>query len=79
MTIDAIKLELIEWLTQLDDDDTIEYLKIVKDSNQSSHYKKEYFTNEDIAGIERGLADAAVGRLTPHETVKKRYDLHFRK
>ena len=29
---DAIKLELIEWLTRLDDNETIQFLKVVKDS-----------------------------------------------
>ncbi len=29
---DAIKLELIEWLTRLEDEETIEYLKVVKDA-----------------------------------------------
>lgn len=29
---EAIKLELIEWLTKLDDNETIAYLKIVKDA-----------------------------------------------
>ncbi len=31
----AIKYELIEWLTKLEDPDTIAYLKVVKDSNFS--------------------------------------------
>lgn len=30
---EAIKLELIEWLTKLEDEATIETLKIVKDAN----------------------------------------------
>ena len=33
MGLEAIKLELIEWLTKLDDQDTIQYLKVVKDSS----------------------------------------------
>ena len=34
---EAIKLELIEWLAQLNDDDTIRYLKIVKDSEMAQN------------------------------------------
>jgi hypothetical protein len=32
---EAIKLELIEWLTKLEDKEIIEYLKVVKDSNSN--------------------------------------------
>lgn len=32
---EPLKLELIEWLARLEDEDTINYLKIVKDSNDS--------------------------------------------
>ncbi|MBA7518676.1 hypothetical protein ES705_10748 [subsurface metagenome] len=32
---EAIKPELIEWLTKLDDSDTIDYFKIIKDSGFS--------------------------------------------
>ena len=35
MEQDAIKLELIEWLTKLKDNETIEYLKVVKDSKSA--------------------------------------------
>jgi len=35
MGLNAIKLELIEWLTKLEDSETLNYLKIVKDSNES--------------------------------------------
>ena len=32
MARDEIKLELIEWLTKLEDEETIQYLKVIKDS-----------------------------------------------
>jgi len=32
---EALKLELIEWLTKLEDKETMEYLKIVKDSKST--------------------------------------------
>ena len=32
---EAIKLELIQWLTNLEDDETLDYLKVVKDSNET--------------------------------------------
>jgi hypothetical protein len=41
---DAIKLELIEWLTKLEDSDTIEYLKIIKDTDSSDDWWNELST-----------------------------------
>lgn len=74
MGLEAIKLELIEWLTQLDDEDTIEYLKIVKDSKTEGDWWED-LSPEQRTGIERGLKDIEEGRVTPHEEVKKRFGL----
>jgi len=72
---EAIKLELIEWLTKLDDSDTIDYLKIIKDSGFSDKEWWHDLTDEQKAGIERGLRDIDAGRVVSHEDVKKRYGL----
>ena len=72
---EAIKLELIEWLTKLEDDETIDYLKIVKDSNVSHDDWWQDLTSEQKTGIERGLKDIDAGRVTPHDNVKLRYGL----
>ena len=64
---DAIKLELIEWLAKLEDDSTIDYLKIVKDSAVSQRDWWYDLTDEQKAGIDRGLRDVNAGRVTPHE------------
>lgn len=72
---EALKLELIEWLTHLNDDDTITYLKIVKDSSEKGSDWWQDLTNEQKAGIERGLKDIDAGRVTPHDQVKDKYGL----
>ena len=72
---EALKLELIEWLTHLDDDDTITYLKIVKDSSEKGSDWWQELTDEQKAGIERGLHDIDAGRVTPHDQVKDKYGL----
>jgi len=69
---DAIKLELIEWLTKLEDNDTIEYLKIIKDTDSSEDWWNE-LTAEQRQGIERGLKDINEGRVVPHEEVRLKY------
>jgi predicted transcriptional regulator len=75
MTKEALKLELIEWLSQLDDDETIEYLKVVKESRSSNKDWWNELTDKQKQGIERGLKDIEHGRTVPHEEVKKKYGL----
>ena len=72
---EAIKLELIEWLSKLEDEDTIVYLKLVKDSKSLSKDWWQDINHEQKAGIERGLKDVDAGRITPHEKVKQKYGL----
>ncbi len=72
----AIKLELIEWLAKLDDDETIEYLKVVKDSKLSNHDWWDDLTSNQKQGIERGLRDIDQGKTIPHQEVKKKYGLY---
>jgi hypothetical protein len=75
MGLEAIKLELIEWLTKLDDQDTIQYLKVVKDSSSDDRDWWDTLSKEQKQGVERGVKDLEDGRITTHEEVKKRYGL----
>ena len=72
MGLAADKLELIEWLTNLDDNETISYLKIVKNSKESNSDWWDDLTEDQKRAIERGLK---AGRVTPHTEVKKKYGL----
>lgn len=73
MGIKAVKLELIEWLANLEDSETLEYLKLVKDSNENDWWSD--LPNDVKTGIERGLKDIDAGRIVAHEEVKKKYGL----
>jgi len=73
MSNDAIKLELIQWLTFLNDEEIINYLKVVKDSQEKNADWWNLLTEEQKAGIERGLQDIEDGRIHSHEEVKTRY------
>ena len=75
MEQDAIKLELIEWLTKLKDNETIEYLKVVKDSKSDNHDWWDDLTSEQKRSIERGLRDIDQGKTIPHQEVKRKYGL----
>ena len=52
---ESIKLELIQWLVNLEDDETIDYLKVVKDSNDTQKDWWHDLTDEQKSGIARGL------------------------
>ena len=75
MRHETIKLELIEWLTKLEDVETIQYLKIVKDSKSSNHDWWNDLAEIQKQGIERGLRDIDSGRIVPHADVKSKYGL----
>ncbi len=71
----VIKLELIECLPRLEDEDTIEYLKVVKDSKTDKHDWWNDLTSEQKKGIDRGLKDIDEGRVVSHEEVRLKYGL----
>ena len=75
MQLDTIKLELIEWLAKLNDSETIEYLKTIKDSRESDRDWWKTLTAELKEGINKGLKDIDAGRTTPHDEVVKKYGL----
>lgn len=68
-----IKTELIEWLKKLDDDETLSYLKVIKD-NQSERFDWwDSLSEKHKRGIELGLKDIKEGRVVPHEEVMRKY------
>lgn len=75
MGYDAIKLELIEWLTSLEDNETIEYLKLVKEANTAESDWWNELSVEQKNSIRRGLKDIEENRVVSHEDVKKKYGL----
>lgn len=75
MELEAIKVELIAWLSELEDQNTIEYLKEVKELCETKNDWWEDLTQVQKNGIEKGLKDAKEGRITSHEEVKKKYGI----
>ena len=72
---ETIKLELIEWLTKLNDIETLHYLKVVKDSQSGDQDWWSDLTEQHRDGIQRGLKDIDEGRVVSHSDVKKKYGL----
>lgn len=70
---DAIKLELINWRTKLDDNETIDYLKVVKDDCDSKNDWWLELSDVQKSLIERGLKDIDAGIIHSHSDVKLKY------
>ena len=75
MRQETIKLELIEWLTRLNDIDTLKYLKFIKEARTGSKDWWNDLTEQQRLGIQRGLKDIDEGRIVSHTDVKKKYGL----
>ena len=75
MKQETIKLELIEWLAKLNDSETIQYLKKIKDARAKHQDWWDDLPEQHKKGIRRGLADIDEGRTIPHEEVKSKYGL----
>lgn len=73
MSIEALKLELIEWLSKLDDAAVINQLRVVKESSNSDWWN--VLSEEQKEGVMRGIRDIDEGRFTTHDEVKKKYGL----
>lgn len=75
MELEAIKLDLIAWLSKLEDQDTIEYLQVVKESQEAGTDWWDELTEVQKEGIEKGLNDIKEGRVISHEEVRKKYGI----
>ena len=72
MSTDAMKLELIEWLTKLKDPGLIASLLNWKKASEEEDWYAS-LSSEQKASIDRGLADVASGKTIPSVEVWKRY------
>jgi hypothetical protein len=73
MDTSAQKLGLIHWITELEDDTTLDVLSVVKEQTA----QEDWWNNISIAektSIEKGLADLRADRTITHSEVKKRYE-----
>ncbi|TSA36831.1 MAG: hypothetical protein D4R64_06790 [Porphyromonadaceae bacterium] len=75
MSVQSIKIELIEWLTSLQDEETILYLKTLKDSRTSGRDWWKDLSEEQKHSICRGVEDSNEGRYLSNEEAKKKLGL----
>ncbi|UPQ78105.1 hypothetical protein M0M57_10770 [Flavobacterium azooxidireducens] len=70
MGAEALKLELLDWLLHVDNNDMLYYLKEIKDQSTSQTDWWDELTDEQKGGIERGIKDIESGRVVSHEDIK---------
>jgi predicted transcriptional regulator len=77
MNIQLEKLNLIEWITKLNDSSIVEKLKNIKEEYTNTKDWWDELTNEEIASINKGLKDIEEGKVHSHENVRKRYEKYL--
>lgn len=73
MEIEKDKLEIINWITTLKDEASIEKLRMLMNSTTKFDWWKE-ISEEELSAIEKGLEDIKAGKVRPHKEVKKLYE-----
>lgn len=77
MNIQAEKLNLIEWISKLNDISVIEKLKKLKEDYSNSKDWWDALKKEELESINRGLKDFEEGRVHSHETARKIYEKYL--
>jgi predicted transcriptional regulator len=73
MNIQTEKLDLIEWISRLNDTSIIHKLQQLKEDYSKSKDWWDTLEKEELESIKRGLKDFEEGRTHSHETVRNIY------
>lgn len=77
MNIQTEKLNLIEWISKLNDTSIINKLREIKEDYSKSKDWWDDLKEEELESINRGLKDFEEGRVHSHETARKLYERHL--
>ena len=69
-----LKIELIKWITKIEDLSLLKTLKSIKDSNSNSKDWYYELNNEDKESILRGIKDVENGNVMSSEEFWKGYE-----
>jgi len=75
MQNEAVKLELIKWLTDLADFELIDHLKAIKDAQLSDNDWWNELTRGQKESINQSLKEIDQGKTISHKDVAKKYGL----
>jgi predicted transcriptional regulator len=77
MDIQTEKLDLIEWISKINDSSVIEKLRSIKENYAKSKDWYADLDQEELASINRGLKDIEEGRLNDHDAAQKIYEKYL--
>ena len=72
LSLENKKIELIQWLSTLNDKRVIDKLMKLREKEKSDWWNE--ISESEKKSIEKGIQDADNGKMTPHSSVKKIYD-----
>jgi len=72
MNLQNKKIELIQWLSTLNDKSLIDKLMKLREKERTDWWNE--IASHEKASIEKGTQDADDGKLTSHSTAKKIYE-----
>lgn len=77
MNIQTAKLDLIAWISKLNDTSIIDKLSALKNDYSSSTDFWDNLSQAEIDAVERGIADFENGRVHTHDEAKKVYEKYL--
>jgi hypothetical protein len=77
MNIQTEKLDLIEWISKLNDTSIINKLRQIKEDYSKSKDWWDTLKKEEIESINRGLKDFEEGRIHSHDTALSIYEKYL--
>lgn len=77
MNIQTEKLDLIEWISKLNDNSIIGKLRQIKEDYSKSKDWWDTLNQEEIESINRGLKDFEEGRTHSHDTARRIYEKYL--
>lgn len=72
MDIQDKKIELIQWLSTLNDETVIEKILELRDTAKADWWKE--ISEKEKKSIEKGIKDADSGKLTSQSEIRKSYE-----
>ena len=77
MNIQTEKLDLIEWISRLNDSSIFDRLRKIKEDYSKSMDWWETLEKEELESINRGLKDFEEGRTHSNETARQIYEKYL--
>lgn len=68
------KLEVIQWITTLEDETLIEKLKLLMENASKKSDWWEQISETEKNAIDEGIEEVKAGKIVPQEEVKKIYE-----